>query len=244
MDGTVTVRERYKIVRVLGAGDGYACAQAVDLRDREGRDCLLNVYGGELIKKPVGSFDRLRQCPELVDMFTADDCLVTVFRDTEGRDIDSVFYRGDDHPWRDRIDYADKLFHLALSMTDLPPEVSCAAMLSDNVLIDEASRRVSLRFRIRPMEGMSSRELALLTCDQVKKILRRRPDSSYEELMFLDDLDRTVFPGPVQLYAFWLERRAGIIATREELEERNDIARRIAIARGWVKWGLGKGRQR
>lgn len=43
----VLVRERYKIVRVLEAADGYAFAEAVDIADRETSVRLLNIYEGE-----------------------------------------------------------------------------------------------------------------------------------------------------------------------------------------------------
>lgn len=43
---TVMVRGRYKIVRVLEAGDDYAFAEAVDITERETPVRLLNIYEG------------------------------------------------------------------------------------------------------------------------------------------------------------------------------------------------------
>ncbi len=244
MGEALLVRERYKIVRVLAAQPDYACAQAVDILDREGRTCLLNLYEGERLKSCIQSFDKLGHCPDFIEMFLEGGTLVTVFRDREGRSIDNVFYIGDSHDWRDRIEYVDQLLHQALSMADLPPEVSCAAMLSENVLVDTASRRISLRFRVLPLEDMTGRELAILACDQVKKLLRRRSKSSFEEMKVVNELEWTVFPGIVQLYAFWRERRTGLIEAYEKLEKKGFFKRWFSLIWGRIKWGLGKGKRR
>ncbi len=244
MGEAILVRERYKIVRVLAAQADYACAQAVDILDREGRTCLLNLYEGARLKSCIQSFDKLGRCPDFIEMFLEGGTLVTVFRDREGRSIDNVFYVGDNHGWRDRIEYVDQLLHLALSMADLPPEVSCAAMLSENVLVDVSSRRVSLRFLVLPMEGMTGRELAFLARDQAKKILRRRSSSPYAELSFLNDLEWSVFPGIVQLYAMWRERRTELIEAYEKLEKKGFIKRWFSLIWGRIKWSLGGGKRR
>ena len=244
MGEALLVRERYKIVRVLEAQEDYACAQAVDILDREGRTCLLNLYEKALLKRCIQSFDKLNKCPDFIEMFLEGGTLVTVFRNREGRSIDDVFYIGDDHPWRDRIEYTDQLLHLALSMADLPPEVSCAAMLSENVLVDEASRRISLRFLTVPMEGMTGRELAFLACDQVKKFLRKRISSPYAELEFLNELEWRAIPGVVQLYALWRERRTALIEAYEKLEKKGFIRRWISLVWGRIKWSLGGGKRR
>ena len=47
---TLLVRERYKLVRVLETRENYACAEAVDILDREKRSCLLNIYEGPLLR--------------------------------------------------------------------------------------------------------------------------------------------------------------------------------------------------
>lgn len=244
MGEALLVRERYKIVRVLAAQADYACAQAVDILDREGRTCLLNLYEGARLKSCIQSFDKLGRCPDFIEMFLEGGTLVTVFRDREGPSIDNVFYVGDSHDWRDRIEYADQLLHQALSMADLPPEVSCAAMLSENVLVDEVSRRVTLRFRVLPVEDMTGRELVLLAGDQVRKILRRRASSPYAELQLLNDLEWSVLPGIVQLYAFWRERRTGLIEAYEKLEKKGFIRRWFSLIWGRIKWSLGGGKRR
>lgn len=229
------VRERYKIVRVLEAQENYAFAEAVDILDREKHTCLLNIYEGPLLRAYLPCFDQMQGCPAFQGMFLDGESLVTVFVDCKGVPIDQVFYRGDRHGWRTRLDYAGQLLHQALSMADLPPEVSCAAMLSENVCVDLQNGSLSLRFQVLPMEGMNPRELVYLTCDQLRKILLPRFASPPEELALLDELDRGICRSVVQLYALWRERKDGIRAAYEALEKKNFIRRWCALL-----WGCAK----
>ena len=100
------VRERYKIVRVLEARENYAFAEAVDILDREKHTCLLNIYEGPLLRAYLPCFDQMQGCPAFQGMFLDGESLVTVFVDCKGVPIDQVFYRGDRHGWRTRLDYA------------------------------------------------------------------------------------------------------------------------------------------
>ncbi len=234
------VRERYKVVRVVDIRTDYACAQAVDIMDREVRSCLLNIYEGSLLKEYLPCFDRLQGCPDFRDMFLEGDSLIAVFEDREGTGIDQVFYLGDKHPWRDRLEYADQLLHQALNMADLPPSVSCAAMLSENILVDENSRRLTLRFRVFPLEGMEPRELVCLACDQLRKLLRHRFESPREEMELLAELERRPLPGVVQLYALWRERRDAIQRAYEAMEEKTFISRFFWRLWTQIKWKLSR----
>ena len=234
---TLLVRERYKLVRVLETRENYACAEAVDILDREKRSCLLNIYEGPLLRAFLPCFDRLSACPELQGMFLEGESLVTVFDDCGGVPIDQVFYRGDRHSWQTRLDYAEKLLHLALSMADFPPEVSCAALLSENVRVDEKSNTLRLRFRVVPMEGMNEREVVYLATDQVRKILLPRFASPREELEFLDELEQGLCRNAVQLYGLWREQEGRIRAAYEALDKKNFFRRWCALL-----WGRAKRR--
>ncbi len=236
------VRERYKVVRVIQVQEHYACVQAVDILDREVRSCLLNIYEGPLLKEQLPGFDQLRGCPAFLDMFLERGSLVTVFEDREGSRIDQVFYLGDKHPWRTRLDYAGQLMDQALNMADLPAPVSCAAMLSDNVLVEEKSGRLRFRFQVVPLEGMCPRELAYLTGDQLRKLLRPRFGSPREELELLEELERRDLPNVVALYALWRERRDGIQAAYEDLEGRTFLGRFFRQAWTYLKWRWSGGR--
>ena len=92
-------------------------------------------------------------------------------------------------------------------MANLPPAVSCAALLSENVRVDVDEKRVALRFRIRPMEDMNARELALLASDHVRKILAPRFRQGDAEYDFCRMLEQGGFLSIVPLYACWHRMR-------------------------------------
>ena len=232
---TLLVRERYKVVRVLEVRENYACAEAVDILDREKRACLLNLYEGPLLRAYLDCFDRLSACHGFQGMFLEGESLVSVFADCGGVPIDQVFYRGDRHDWNTRLEYAEKLLHLVLNMADLPPEVSCAALLSENVRVDEKSGELCLRFRVTPLEGMNPREVVFLACDQVRKILHSRFSSPREELEFLDELERGGCRNAVQLYALWREREEPIREAYRALEKKSFFRRWCALLWGRVR---------
>ena len=152
---TLLIRERYKVVQVLETRENYAFAEAVDILDREKSSYLLNIYEGPLLRTYLPCFDQLDACPDFQGVFLEGESLVAVFRYRAGTPIDQVFYRGDRHDWRSRLEYAQQLLHQVLNMADLPAQVSCAALLSENVLVNENSRDVSLRFQVPPMEEMT-----------------------------------------------------------------------------------------
>lgn len=229
------VRERYKVVRVLDIREDYAFAEAVDILDREQRPCLLNIYEGQLLRAYLPCFDRMQAYPGFQGMFVEGESLVTVFEDCRGKPIDQVFFRGAAFGWRARLEYAGQLLHAALNMADLPAEVSCAAMLSENVLIAENDWAVRLRFKVVPLAGMNPRELVYLTEDQLKKILLPQFGTPREQLDFLEELEWGSCTTIVQLYALWRERRDRILAAYEELESMNFIRRWLTLLWGRIK---------
>lgn len=238
----VLIRERYKVVRVLDTREGYAFAQAVDILDREQNSYLLNIYEGALLREYLPAFSHMENCSAFKGMFLEGDRLVTVFEECKGTPIDEVFYRGAEFDWRTRLDYAEILMHQALNMADMPPEVSCAAMLSENVLVSREDHMVHMRFKVAPMEGMNARELTYLVGDQLKKILMPTLSSPGEQLDFLDELDKRVFPSIVQLYALWRERGTRIREACEELEQMNFIRRALKTVFGRVKRKMTRAR--
>ena len=153
---TVMVRGRYKIVRVLEAGDDYAFAEAVDITERETPVRLLNIYEGAWLPIYARLFSEIKDCPAFCEAFLAEESLTAVFRPCGGVPIDRFFYRGADWSWRDRLAFAEQLLHQALLLADLPPAVGCAALLADNVRVDAGEKRIALRFRIHPMEEMNA----------------------------------------------------------------------------------------
>lgn len=227
---TMLIRQRYKVSRVIEARRDYALLEAVDIAERETPNCLLNLYEGELLHRYGAVFSTLRpeDCPAFRGMFMDRGTLVAVFDDCRGRTIDESFYRGDKWTWEERLAFAELVLHRALLMTNLPPEVSCPAMMTENLYVDAVDRKVRLRFALRPMEGLNARELALLTGDQIRKIM---PDSlrcTDTETAFQQSLDGGEYPSVVALYAAW--RKAGPLIR----QEREDFEKRMFFSRIWI----------
>ena len=229
---TILIRERYKVVRVLCAFEEYACVEAVDIQDRETPVCLLNLYEGAQFLRYGKIYASVKQeeCPALRRLFLEGETLVAVFDSSPGVNMDDLFYRGDRREWRERLDYAGALLHAALTLYNLPPELSCAAMLTENLFFAPGEAKVRFQYMVPPLEGMNPRELTLLTGDQLKKILGNRPESPDEERDFLDRLDMGDFPTVVRLYAAWREAQGGIREKYEEWEAKSWIGRWVAVA--------------
>lgn len=225
MDG-ILIRERYKVARVLWRTDNYAAVEAVDIRERETPALLLNLYGGELLHRYGGIFAGMEDCPGFQGVFLEEGTLAALFQTPgQGVPIDELFYRGDRWNWRERLNAAGLVMHLALSLAPLPPEVGCAALCSDNLLLDPDEGTARARFLIRPMGEMTPRELTLLAGDQLKKMLPRRWSSCDRQLEMLDRLELGDFPSIVPMYAWWRGEEAEIRADVEALDRMNPISR-------------------
>ncbi|MBQ6206493.1 MAG: hypothetical protein IJK52_05380 [Oscillospiraceae bacterium] len=224
---SMLIRERYKVARVLWAQRDYALVEAADIQERATPVRLLNLYEGELLHRygRICAGIRAEDCPAFRGMFLENDTLAVVFDDCKGVGIDSVFFRGDGWNWRERLDYAELLLHHALSLSALPPEIACAAMLSENLLFDAEKKAVVSRYAIPPMQPMNGRELALLSGDQILKILPRRLSSGKREGAFLDSLERGQYPSIVPLYSAWRKARKEIEEEREAFDESNFLSR-------------------
>lgn len=233
---TMLIRERYKVTRSLATGEEYAFLECVDIRDREKKACHLNLYEGSCLPVYLDIYDRLGDQPGFREMFIADGTLVGVFDAVDGPNIDQVFYRGAEVSWQDRMEFAELLLHKALTLSELPAEVSCAAMLSENLIVDLNGHRVRTCWRILPMEGMNARELTCLTIDQLHKILLKRFVSPLPELEFMQLLDDGACRSVVQLYSMWREWKGSICEAYQTLESKNAIKRWIAHLRKHIKW--------
>ena len=240
---TLLIRERYKVVRVLAIEPGYALVEAVDISDRETPTCLLNLYEGAFLHRYARICTGIRKedCPAFRGMFLERGTLVAAFDRSEGEEIDRLFYRGDKWSWRDRLYYADLVLHKVLSMANLPPEVSCAALLSENLLIDLNHKRLDLRWKLRPMADMNPREVVLMAADQVRKILPRSIMSGPEEVRFLDLLEQGAFRNAVTLYGQWRESEKAIREEREAFEQKNFIQKAFILLGRAIRRKKGRG---
>lgn len=234
---TVLIRERYKVVQVLWSEPDYALVEAVDIQERETPSRLINLYEGRLLHRygRICADIRPEECPAFRGMFLCGDTLAVVFDSCGGAEIDQVFYKGDQWCWQDRLDYAELVLHQALQLANLPMEVACAAMLSENVRIDTTQRQVQLRYMLRPLPEMNPRELALLAGDQVKKILPRRCTALEAEWAFRDELEQGLFHSVVALYARWREAQRDIRQQQEEFEAKNLVSRGLTLLKIWLK---------
>ena len=228
---SMLIRERYKVARVLWAQRDYALVEAADIRERATPIRLLNLYEGEFLHRygRICSAIRAEDCPAFRGMFLENDTLAVVFDDCKGVGIDGVFFRGDGWDWRERLDYAELVLHHALSLSALPPEVACAAMLSENLLFDTEKKTVVSRYMIPPMEPLNGRELALLSGEQILKIVPRRLSTGKREGAFLDGLERSEYPSIVPLYSAWRKARKEIEEEREAFEASNPLSRGFSM---------------
>ena len=228
---SLLIRERYKVVRVIDAQPDYALLEAVDISDRETPSCLLNLYEGELLHRyaRICAGIKKEDCPAFRGMFLEKGTLVAAFDRSSGEPIDRLFYRGDAWSWEDRLSFAGLVLHKALTFANLPPEVSCAALLSDNLLFDQKNKRVNTRWMLRPLDEMNARETALLAGDQLKKILPRTLRAGKAEQRFLDQLDEGAFRNVVALYGSWREAESEIRAEREEFDHKNFVQRGLIL---------------
>lgn len=228
---TILIRERYKVVRVLRAFEGYACVEAVDIQDRETPVCLVNLYEGEQFHRYGKIYASMKQedCPALRRFFLDGQTVVAVFEDSKGVNIDDLFYHGDHRKWQERLDYADALLHAALTLFNLPPELSCAAMLTENLFFAPNEAKVRFRYLSPPLEEMNARELTLLTGDQLIKILGNRPESPDVEMDFLNQVCSGDFPTVVKLYAAWRDVQGSIREAYEEWESKPLISRLLSV---------------
>lgn len=235
---SMLIRERYKVSRVLWARRDYALVEAADIQERETPIRLLNLYEGEFLHRygRICSAIRAEDCPAFHGMFLEKDTLAVVFDDCKGVSIDGAFFRGDSWKWRERLDYAELVLHHALSLSALPPEVACAALLSENLLFDTEKNTVVSRYMIPPMEPMNRRELALLSGDQILKILPRGLSVGKCEEAFLDSLERGEYPSIVPLYSAWRKARKEIEKERKAFEESNLLSRGFSM----LKRGLSR----
>lgn len=223
------IRERYKVIRVLYAERDYAALQAVDIQSREKESYLLNVYEGEYLKPYLNHFVSLRGCDAYRDMFLWDGSLVVVFTYREGIGIDQVFYCGVKLDWRLRMGVARALFHQALAMSGFPPQISCAAFLSENIQILQEEPGLTVNYAVRPLEEMNDRELVFLLTDQIQKILLPRWDAPREERRFLRTLCSGNFPTVVAVYGKWSSEQPKIQEEYERIEKKNVLARNLYL---------------
>lgn len=219
------IKSKYRVVRVLHVEDGFAALQVVDLEDREKREYILNVYEGRSALRFVALYDSLRDCPEFRGVFPESGALAALFTLSNGENIDDVFFKGADVPWRERLAYAQQLFDVALRAADFPPEIACSAMLSRNLRVQRQSRALAVNYIVQPVPGATPRDLNLLLADQVEKVMYPRFESPPSELAFIAELRRSSKKSVATLYAMRRTAFETIINDYEKLYTGNSLQR-------------------
>lgn len=226
------IRERYKVVQVLDAAPDYAALCAVDIRQREKPQMLLNVYEGACLRKYLRLYEGLQGCPAFRGAFVERGGLIAVFPMERGVGIDEVFQRGIAVPWEFRLAAADDLMEQALELSALPPELACPTLLSGQVRVFPQERRLALRWLVRPMDcALNERELLLLMGDQLHKLLLPRWDAPPTERDFLQELETGRFSGMVDLYARWRELLPRLREEYETLNAMHTLPRFLRLAK-------------
>lgn len=236
----ILIKSRYKISHVLHVERDYAACLAVDIESREMTEYLLNIYENELKREYIGYFASLRRCPEFVSVFIAEDALVAVFKAVEATGIDSMFYKGADLGWEERLAYAQLVMHLALSVSVLPHAIGCAALLSRNLRVNRGVGGIQVNYVVSPLGEMNARELVFLLGDQIGKILIGRYSSADAELEFVRRLKSGSFTTVPPLYSHWLEAKKEITGQYERIYAKNALSRTLYMVYINLRRGLRK----
>lgn len=233
------IKSRYKITHSLCEWGDYAAFQAVDIESREKTEYLLNVYRGAAAKQYAPVFDSLHHCPQFAGLFIHQGALVAVFSFAAAGDINGLFYKGAQIDWQTRVHYAQELFHLALRVSAYPPEIACAAFLSENLQVRPKQLELSVNYKVLPMGEMNRRELLYLLGDQLKKVFLPRFSDSTAERRLIAYLDTAGDQPLSAVYSVWQDYRKEITAEYEKLYAKGSVRRAGYLAvrniGRWVK---------
>ena len=226
---TFLIKEQYKIIRLIRLEEHFAAVHAVDVTSRSNEQYILNIYDGELVKKYVGQFNELHNCPDYVGMFVRDESLVVVFKYSDGKPIDQCYYLGDNCNTGECVFYADRLFKETLAVSDFPPMISCAMLMSEQVRLRKTERDFVLRPVIVPVGEVNERELVLLLKDHIQKILHVRFTTASSVRRYLRELDEITFKSVVQMYSHWCARKPEMEAEEAKFENMAFIPKIIGL---------------
>jgi len=223
----ILIKSQYKVTQVLHVQDRYAALLAVDIVSRDNNEYLLNVYEGALGKQHADLYERLLHCPEYIGMFLSDGALVAVFKHKRAPDIDEVFFKGAEIDWKMRIHYAQLLFHHALSVSDFPPEIGCAAFKSENLMILRNDMKIAVNYVVAPIDGANSREMIYMLADNICKVFARRFYMSNAELDFIERLETGTYRSMTVLYSEWQIVMAALTGEYEKVSNMNALRRAL-----------------
>lgn len=228
---------QYKVVRVLKLREDYAAVQAVDILDRQQRMRLLNIYEGAQARHYAQVFLNIRRCPEYLGIQMDGESLIAVFEWRDAPQIDSVFFADSGQDYHVRLDYAELLFRLVLSVWDQPAELGCAAMRSSNLCVLGLDEKLWVNYCIEPTEEkLSKREIICLAADQARKILLQTWKTETEQRRFVLELTGGRWKDAVRLNSAWNAARIQIEEAYAKRENHRLIRRVFGRLLMNIKW--------
>ncbi|MDR0857915.1 MAG: hypothetical protein LBN97_02675 [Oscillospiraceae bacterium] len=244
MDMTIfpVIKAKYKVTQILGLRKDYTALSAVNIIERERGEYILNVYESEsLSRRYAAIYAELLHCPEFIEFFLLDNALIAVFKATIGKPIDDVFCKGANPPpaakgeaaWQTRLHYAEALMHLALTISDFPLEISCAALLSENLYVDNNTLQV--RYAVSPLAAADKREFSYLLGDQMFKILLPAVSAPKQLNEFLKKFYSEEPDSITKLYSEWRGLLPETIKAYNEFFAKTLPARGIAVIKNTLK---------
>lgn len=220
------IKGKYKVMQVLAEDVNYSAVLGVNIESKEKTVCLLNIYKGEFASGYAGIYNNLRHCKEFVEKFISDGAMVAVFKYHAAASFDEVFHEKAKLTWQERLDYAQLLFHLALTVSDFPPEVGCAAFKAENMLIDKAGKRLCINYMIAPSGRDAKNEIMPLLQASVRKVLpANRFFIAAAERSFLGRFESGQLKTIASVYSAWQGVKAEITAEYEKVDAMNVITR-------------------
>jgi len=228
---------QYKVIRILHRQENYAAALAVDILDRQQNMRLLNIYEGAAVRRYAPVFECLRHCPDFLGVRLDRGTLIAIFNYYDLPRIDSVFFGGSDQDRETRIDFAEKLFRLTLSVWDQPPEIGCAAMLNTNLCVMPMDNKFHVNFCVIPtQEKLTPREVICLTGDQAKKILLEEWKTELPERRFLLELVGGCYKDAIALNSAWNIARGQIEEAYKKRADQGPLGRLFGRLVMNIRW--------
>ena len=214
------IKSKYKTTAEIFREEEYTSFRAVDIEDRNKTEYIINMYENRISRRYADCYTRLRHCGDFKEVFLHDGRLFSVFGLHGGDSIDKIFSKGSKHSWKERVDYAHSLFHLALSVSDFPYEFACAALLSRNMRVtvgNAPNKKIAVNYTVSPLENANFEQFKLLFTEQVRKIFCGRFTACDAELEFMEFLSAGGVISMARLYSAWLTYRKRITEEYEVL---------------------------
>jgi hypothetical protein len=219
------IKSRYKVIHVLRESGFFSAVLAVDIESRDKTEYLLNIYKSSLTSRYVDVFDKLKHCNDFVEKFIFNGTLTAVFRFNKSTHFNDVFNKNTRLLWQERLDYAQLLFHHALSVSDYPAEVARAALEPDNIFVNLNDKKLVINYVVSPEVGDIKKNLISQLAIPARIILTNSSRLLAGELDFLEQLESKDSGSIASVYSAWQSLKTELTAEYEKLDKMNFINR-------------------